>query len=160
MIRGIHHVAIATGNLDRLVGFYRDVIGMEVMRESEWAPGSALIDSIVGLAGSSARTATLRAQNAYLELFQYRTPPGAEQDPNRPVADHGYTHFCLDVVDIDQEYERLVAAGMRFHCAPPPASSLGSGALRSTYGRDPDGNVIELQEILDGRYPLSLPELA
>jgi len=160
MIRGIHHVAISTSDLDRLVAFYRDVIGLTVLRQSEWSPGSELIDAIVGLDGSSARTATLGAANAYLELFQYRTPPGRPQDRDRPVADHGYTHFCLDVVDIDAEYDRLVEAGMRFHCAPPPASSLGSGALRSTYGRDPDGNVIELQEILDDRYPLTLPQLA
>jgi len=159
MIRGIHHVAIATGDIDRLVAFYRDIIGMTVMRESQWAAGSDRIDAIVGLKGSSARTVTLGVGNAYLELFEYATPAGAPQDPNRPVADHGYTHFCLDVVGIDAEYERLVAAGMRFHCAPPQASTIGRGGLRSTYGRDPDGNVVELQEIMDDTHPLRLPGL-
>ena len=41
--------------------------------------------------------------------------------------------------DIDAEYERLSAAGMRFHCAPP---RLGDGRVRATYGRDPDGNTL------------------
>ena len=42
---------------------------------------------------------------------------------------------------------------MRFHCPPP---SFGRSPLRSTYGRDPDGNVIELQEIFDPALPISL----
>ena len=136
--------------------FYRDVIGAELVRESGWPVGSPIVDQIVGLEGSSARTATFRLGNAYLELFQYDTPEAARQDPRRPVHDHGYTHFCLDVVDIDEEYERLSRAGMTFHCPPPAAASVGSGTLRSTYGRDPDGNVIELQELLTPTHPLTL----
>ena len=155
MIRGIHHVAISTGDIDRLIAFYRDVIGMEFVRESGWAAGSAQVDAIVGLSGSSARSAKLRIGNAYLEIFQFLTPEGAPQPPDRPVNDHGYTHFCLDVDDIDAEYARLSAAGMTFHCPPPPATTAGPGAQRSTYGRDPDGNVIELQE-LNPDHPLSL----
>lgn len=155
MIRGIHHVAISTGDIDRLIAFYRDVMGLEFVRESSWAAGSDQVDAIVGLRGSSARSAKLKLGNGYLELFQYLTPEGAPQDPNRPVNDHGYTHFCVDVVDIDAEYERLSAAGMVFHCPPPPAATTGPGAQRSTYGRDPDGNVIELQE-LNPEHPLSI----
>ena len=98
MIRGIHHVAITTPDIDRLIAFYRDAIGMEVMRESGWQAGSERIDTLVGLTGSSARTATLRLGNAYLELFEYATPAGRPADLDRPVNDAGYTHFCLDVV--------------------------------------------------------------
>ena len=159
MIRGVHHVAVATGDLDRLVRFYQEAFGFEPASRSGWEPGNALIDGIVGLPGSAARTATLRAGNVYLELFQYVVPAGTPGDPDRPVSDHGYTHFCVDVQDIDAEYERLTALGMRFHCPPPPASQLGRGAIRATYGRDPDGNVIELQEILDPAFPLPLPEV-
>ena len=36
MIRGIHHVAISTPDLDRLIAFYRDVIGMELVKVSGW----------------------------------------------------------------------------------------------------------------------------
>ena len=156
MIRGIHHVAISTGDIDRLIAFYSDVIGMELIKVSGWEAGSDEVDAIVGLQGSSARAAKLKLGNAYLELFQYLTPEGTPQPPDRPVNDHGYTHFCLDVVDIDAEYERLSAAGMAFHCPPPPAAKSGSGAQRSTYGRDPDGNVIELQELVDPEHPLAI----
>jgi len=151
MIRGVHHVAVATGDLDRLVGFYRDLLGFQPVSRGGWEAGSPVIDSIVGLHGSAARTAVLRAGNLYVEVFEYVSPRGHPGDSDRPVSDHGYTHFCIDVTDIDAEYARLTAAGMRFHASPPAASDMG-GAIRATYGRDPDGNVIELQEILDPNY--------
>ena len=145
MISGVHHVAISTGDCERLLGFYRDLLGFEVVFEQTWPPGTSVADAITGLEGSSARQLMLRAANFYLELFEYRSPQPRPADPRRPVCDHGITHLCLDVSDLDAEYERLVAAGMVFHCAP---QDLGGG-VRATYGRDPDGNVVELQEGLE-----------
>ena len=156
MINGIHHVALSTADLDRLVAFYRDVLGFEVVYEGGWKQGNRMIDGIVGLHDSAARSAMLRANNTHIEVFEYSNPPGAPVDPARPVSDHGYTHFCIDVSDIDAEYERLSAAGMTFHCPPPSSDELGGGSIRATYGRDPDGNVVELQEVLDPAHPMYL----
>jgi hypothetical protein len=86
----------------------------------------------------------------------YRTFPIFEPRPKladqlRPVCDHRITHIRLDVTDVDAEYARLQAAGMVSHCPPQ-----GNGALRATYGRDPDGNVIELLEVKDAAGPMRL----
>ena len=156
MIRGVHHVAVATGDLDRLITFYTELLGFEVGTRGGWKVGNDVADAIVGLPGSSCRAATLKAGNLFIEVFEYQTPQGRPGDPDRPVCDHGYTHFALDVIDVDAEYERLSAAGMRFHCPPPPRSAVSRGSVRATYGRDPDGNVIELQEVVDPDYPLQL----
>ena len=157
MIRGVHHVALATGDIDRLVAFYQDAFGFEVLSRGGWEQGSPVIDGIVGLPGSACRSAMLRAGNTNIEMFEYSAPAGKPAEQDRPVCDHGYTHFCLDVQDIDVEYERLLSLGMRFHCPPPAASELRDGSLRATSGRDPDGNVIEVPEILDDRSPMRLP---
>jgi catechol 2,3-dioxygenase-like lactoylglutathione lyase family enzyme len=151
MIRGIHHTAISTGNLERSVGFYRDLLGFEVIYSSGWKPGAETADRITGLKGSAAEMVMLRAGNACIELFQYSHPVPRPGDPNRPACDHGITHLCLDVTDIDTEYERLKAAGMPFHCPPQ-----GQGGVRATYGRDPDGNIVELLEIGDADNPIAL----
>ncbi len=152
MIRGIHHTALSTPDLDRMLAFYRDLLGLEVVSEFQWPAGTELADRITGLEGSSAKAAMLRAGNAHIELFQYASPTPGALDAKRPVCDHGITHVCLDVVDVDAEYERLVAAGMVFHCPP---QDLGPD-IRTTYGRDPDGNVLELQEVRNPKSPIAL----
>ena len=151
MIHGIHHTAISTPDLERSVAFYRDLIGAEIVSEFEWPKGAEIADRIVGLKDSSARAVMMRLGNAMIEIFQYQTPTPGPGDANRPVCDHGITHLCLDVTDIDSEFERLVAAGMRFHSPPQDL-----GAIRATYGRDPDGNVVELQEVVDPSSPVHL----
>ena len=152
MIRGVHHTAISTPDLDRALAFYRDLLGFRVVFEFAWPAGTDAADRITGLKGSSARAAMLQAGNAHIELFQYESPKPHPGDPRRPVSDHGITHICLDVTDLDVEYERLAAAGMTFHCPP---QRLGTD-VKTTYGRDPDGNVIELQEILSADSPIAL----
>ena len=139
MIHGINHVGISTPDIERLGRFYTELLGFEEVFRLNWEVGDKALDSITGLRDSSARIMMLRAGNACVELFEYATPPPRPGDPDRPVCDHGVTHICLEVTDIEAEYERLCAAGMRFHCAPQAV-----GDLLATYGRDPDGNVVEL----------------
>jgi catechol 2,3-dioxygenase-like lactoylglutathione lyase family enzyme len=150
MIVGVHHVAISTGNLDRLVQFYRDVVGFELAREGGWPKGTTDNDNVVGLKDSSARVVMMHAGNCYLEIFEYSSPVPKPVSPTRPVCDHGYTHFSLGVTDIDKEYERMKAAGMQFHCPPPRREGQ---PVRATYGRDPDGNVVEILEVFSDKYP-------
>jgi catechol 2,3-dioxygenase-like lactoylglutathione lyase family enzyme len=155
MIRGIHHVGLSTPDLDRLTAFYRDVMGFDVVMNTQWRDRE-IIDRMVGLSGSAARQVMLKAGNAYLELFEYESPVPRPPLTDRNPADHGYTHFCIDVVDIDAEYERLSANGMSFHAPPPTTDELGHTRLRAIYARDPDGNIVELQEVLDADVPFAL----
>lgn len=154
MIRGIHHAAISTGNLDRLVAFYCDLLGATVVAPEGELSGD-VFDAIVALPDARSRVVMLRLGNAFIELFEYSSPPPKQGDPNRPVCDHGITHMCFDVADLNGEYERLKAAGVHFHCEPQPM--LG-GRNWTTYARDPDGNVIEFQEVLNpkSRFALKL----
>ena len=142
MILGVHHVSITTPDRDRLVAFYRDLLGFEVVSESAWDGGAETADRIFGLKDTAVRMTMLRQANLYLEIFQFERPAGRAGDPDRPVCDAGVTHMCLAVRDIDAEHARLSAAGMRFHCPPQGSGRVG----KATYGRDPDGNIIELIE--------------
>jgi catechol 2,3-dioxygenase-like lactoylglutathione lyase family enzyme len=151
MIRGIHHTAISTADIERSLRFYRDLLGFEVVYTSAWEAGTASTDRITGLKDSAARVVMLKTGNACVELFQFSSPTPKTAEPMRPVCDHGITHLALYVTDIDAEYERLKAAGMTFHCPPQ-----GRGAIRATYGRDPDGNVVELLEVKDATSPMYL----
>ncbi|HEX3782475.1 MAG TPA: VOC family protein [Pseudonocardiaceae bacterium] len=153
MIRGLHHVAVATRDLDRLLPFYRDLLHWEVVTDWGWPAGTTAADRVTALPDSAARSVMLRKGNAYLELFQYTAPEPGPGDPNRRVCDPGITHLCLDVTEVDAEYDRLLAAGMVFHCPPQDVAP----GVRTTYGRDPDGNVVELQQVAVGER-IALPD--
>jgi len=152
MIRGVHHVSISTNDFDRLVYFYRDLIGLPFATSFDWEAGNDAADRVVGLADSAVRTALLRAGNTFVEIFQYLNPPGKDGDPRPRACDAGLTHICFDVVDIDEEHARLSAAGVEFHTAPV---EIG-GIVKATYGRDPDGNIFELQEVIGANLPMDL----
>lgn len=141
MIRGIHHVAVHVRDMDKMLRFYRDAFGFEVVGEPfEWE-NDAFIDKIVDVPGSAARGAMLKAGNCYMELFQFKAPAPASDQPLNPY-DKGYTHFCVDVTDIEEEFERLKGLGMTFGQPAP----IDVGHVKTIYGRDPEGNLIEIQQ--------------
>jgi len=140
MIVAVDHLAISTGDVDRLAAFYRDMLGFEDVWAHDIVPDHALGNTILGLNRASARVVMLRHGAVGLELFQFSHPAPAPGDPDRPVVNHGITHICLRVANIEGEYERLSAAGVRFTTTP---IELPDGR-KATYSRDPDGNVIEL----------------
>ena len=144
MIRSIHHTAISVGNLEKSQAFYCDALGLEVVMEGHWRTGYRRADQIVGLKDTAARFVMLRKGRTHIELFEYTSPTPQPANLDRRICDHGFTHICFEVEDIDGEYERLKTTGMTFHAAPPKAAS----GIRAIYGRDPDGNVIELLEFV------------
>jgi glyoxylase I family protein len=152
MIRGIHHTSIASRDLERLLQFYCGLLGLEKMVEYSWPRGTLAMDNIVGLKQTSGRVVFLKTTNTFLEMFQYESPtPGARDSVPRPC-DPAITHICFDVVDVMGEYERLSAAGVPFHS--PPQTHAG---VCTVYARDPDGNIVEFQEILNPKSRMQLP---
>jgi catechol 2,3-dioxygenase-like lactoylglutathione lyase family enzyme len=145
MINGVHHVSLSTTDMDRLLAFYRDLLGLEQRLDTHIPAGNLPFETVVGMPGASARAAGLRAGNLLLELFEYDhvSPKPVEQGP---ASDAGIRHICFDVTDIDAEVARLKEAGVRFVSDPQDVSPT----IRSVYARDPDGNIVEFQEIFPG----------
>jgi catechol 2,3-dioxygenase-like lactoylglutathione lyase family enzyme len=145
MIRGIHHIGIHTGDLDRLRSFYEEAFGFEAVGEEinlGEVPEAALV---IGMERTVARCLMMKAHNCFIELFEWADPVGDHREPLK-ANDLGYTHFMVDVEDIEAEYERLSALGMTF-VGPAPVR-FGNNA--SIYGRDPDGHIIEIGQIPAG----------
>jgi hypothetical protein len=120
---------------------------IEQVMEMDWQPGTesgVRCDRVIGLKESSSRVAMLTRDGMIVEMFEYSSPVPRVRPTDWRVCDYGYTLICLEVEDIDCEYERLSKAGMTFH-APPPAEAYSG--MKAIYGRDPEGNFIELLEI-------------
>lgn len=147
MIIGLNHVGMSVANLNRSIGFYRNLLGMDlVVRKpfgDETSSGYEKYRAILGLTDAHGEVALLRRTHLQIELFEFHSPQPKLSDLKRPVCDHGITHFCLQVTDVRGEYARLKAAGVSFHC--PPQEFAGEAVV--TYGRDPDGNVFELLQL-------------
>lgn len=144
MIRAVHHVALSTPDLPRLQAFYCDLLGFQEAYRATWHGDQPMIDDVMALPRTAATAVMLELGPLCIELFQFEAP---DQPPRaeglRPVHRHGITHLCFDVEDVDAEYRRLSAAGIHFHCPPHDF-----GTARATYGRDPDGNVFEIQQLI------------
>lgn len=124
-----------------MIAFYRAAFGFELVGEAFSWSDNPFIDKIVDVPNSAARGAMLRAGTCYLEMFEYSAPLPESNAPLQPY-DKGYTHFCVDATDIDAEYTRLKGLGMTFSQDAP----INVGHVKTIYGRDPEGNLIEIQE--------------
>jgi len=142
MIFGLHHAAISTPNLKRALDFYCGLLGFEKVYEFSWQK-SGKPNVTLETDDTAGRAVVLKSGHGFLELFEFDYPTPKAADPHRPVIDHGITHLCLQVRNLPLEYERLSKAGMRFH-SEPQGQEIGSLYV---YGRDPDGNVVELMEV-------------
>lgn len=144
-IKGIHHLAISVPSLDEARAFYCDVLGFEIAEEFDFGPDDES-ERVTRVKGAAADVMMLRAGNVHVEIFEYKNEGTCPQASDRPVCDHGYTHFALEVEgDIDEVYEELELAGVRWHSRP--VGNLDEEGYRVTYGRDPFGNVIEIQKL-------------
>lgn len=152
MIRNLHHVSIHTKNLDAMIAFYRDAFGFEVAGPMSQWEGQDAIDRGMGLKGSAGRMAMLKTGNCFIEVWEFSAPPGSDIHPKRPN-DRGYTHFCVEVPDLAAEQERLEGLGMTFATSP-----FDDGPTKAIYGRDIDGNIIELLQI-GPEYPFRTGDL-
>jgi len=141
MIRGVHHIAINVRNFERMLEFYQKAFGFETVGEEFQWEKEPILDQLVDVKGSAARGVMLRSGTCYMEMFQYSAPEPRSTRPLDPQ-DKGYTHMCIDVTEIEKEYERLKGLGMTFGSPVP----LDMGHVKTVYGRDPEGNVIEIQE--------------
>ena len=142
MLVGIHHTALSTPDLDRLVRFYRELFGFEVEFDYPWDEANRAFAETHAVDESKGRVVMLARGSHRLEIFEYAKPEPRADHAERRNADLGISHFCFEVKQLEDEVARLAAAGMRFQS--PPVDQTPE--VVNCYGRDPDGNLIELIE--------------
>jgi len=141
MKNSLQHVGISVTNLDKAIEFYTKMFDLEVAAAFPFE--GPLYSQVMGLPNAQGRMGVVRNGSFMLELFEFARPAPASKDSNYSVADRGISHFGVEVANIEATYQRMLAAGVRFHC---PVTTFPSG-VKATYGRDLDGNVFELLEM-------------
>jgi AraC-like DNA-binding protein/catechol 2,3-dioxygenase-like lactoylglutathione lyase family enzyme len=131
------HFSVAVSDLDAAVGFYVDLLGCT------WVATQQQPDTGVRTPGAVLRTAQLRigestlASGHHLELVEYVCP---QWDCVPMGITHPGTRLAFAVADLDAEYARLTAHGVRF-LSPPDAGPAG---VRKACFRGPDDILHEL----------------
>ena len=142
--RGVHHLAISVPSLDKAKVFYLEVLGFSLADEISFGPDQQT-DQVLGLTKAHCKSILVNAGNIFLEIFEFDASEAVRPDSRR-LSEYGYTHFALDVQDIQVAYGYLADAGVVWHHEPVDTG----GGYWMAYGRDPFGNVIEIQQLADG----------
>ncbi len=119
------HTMLRTGNLQRSIDFYTEVLGMTLLRQKEYPEGEFTL-AFLGYGDE--------AQNTVIELTY-----------NWGV-DHydlgsGYGHIAIEVDDVYQATERIKAQGCKIL---RDAGPMNAGSTIIAFVEDPDGYPIEL----------------
>jgi len=142
----LHHTGVTVGDMERSLGFYRDLLGLEVLSDTRLT--EPFVFAIAGLRADAIRIANLGVPGSgqvLVELLEYQ---GVERHPAvaRPC-DPGNGHFCLEVTDIEAMCTRLEAAGVPMQSARPVNIEIPSvRGAKALYVSDPDGYFVEFHQ--------------
>lgn len=160
----VWHLGRVTGDLERIIQFYHDLLGLDLRGEREQDIPFYTVDTInefVGTPqGAEFRAAFLPIQGTsaatepgdqiYLEAFEFRNIDRHLMIP--ALSDTGVSNLKFIVSDLDQLLVNASADGVSIISAGaeplvvPTLAGL-SGSARAIMLRDPDGYPVELIEI-------------
>jgi catechol 2,3-dioxygenase-like lactoylglutathione lyase family enzyme len=109
VLKGFNHTGVIVTDLDRAIGFFRDLLGFEVLSRAPRDP--ALLGRMTGLARPELEIVHLQGPGHRIELIRYHGDAGRGTDPPR-VYDDGSAHVALDVDDIEAAVAAAAAHGL------------------------------------------------
>jgi methylmalonyl-CoA/ethylmalonyl-CoA epimerase len=133
MIGKLNHVAIATPDIDKAIGIYRDMLGARVSAPVA-QPAHGVTTVFVELPGSKIELLAPLGDNSPIANFLSRNPGG------------GVHHLCFEVDDIIAARDRLLAQGARLAGAPEPKTGAHGKPVLFLHPKDFVGTLIELEQ--------------
>lgn len=122
------HTMIRVRDLDRSLEFYTKLLGMKLLRRSDY-PGGRFTNAFVGY-GEEKDTAVLELTHNWDQAEPY-------------TMGSGYGHVAIGVADVYATCDILAKAGVKI---PRPAGPMKHGTTVIAFVEDPDGYKIEFIE--------------
>jgi glyoxylase I family protein len=140
------HICIRVSDLERSLGFYRDVLGLEVLAQMAIG-GDPLERALGGQKGATGRTVFGRIGGQHVEIMQLNDVPVEDGIVSslkaiRPYPIYGVGTFTFRVPDLSIAYEDCLARGIAVESPP-----IDIDGVRLFFINDPDGVRIELLEL-------------
>lgn len=140
------HTNIISENWIRLAGFYETVFGCSrVLPERDMSGG--WIEDGTGVPGARVKGIHLRLpghgeNGPTLEIFEYNY---ASTGMIKKINEAGIVHIAFHVDDVEQALADVISNGGSRLAKTVTKDISDVGLLTFVYARDPDGNIIELQ---------------
>ncbi|HIM80377.1 MAG TPA: VOC family protein [Dehalococcoidia bacterium] len=141
---GMSHIAICVRDMDKSLGFYRDILGMEVTFDGPTDPTEGGRPHNYKHARKTRRRVSLSSgEGVPIPSLTLTSHPGEEPDGNPILLDQvGITHFSITVADVNALAEELISKGVE-PAGPKESFINAEGKFRYIYVRDPDGILIQ-----------------
>jgi len=146
-IIGLNHIGLSVKNLDKVLAFYQQSTGFELIRR-DTITGSKAANTLFGRQDIRYEVAVLKAPNMLFELVEFshnQSQPLKHMPPEGP----GMTHTCFQTPSSDPGYSKFLKAGAELLSRGDGPVDIGGYGVTYAYAYDPEGNMVELEQ-LDG----------
>lgn len=143
MITHFRHAGIVVSDLQKSLEFYCEWLGFKIHKQAE--ESGAFVSAILGMQNADVTTVKMQAPDGNLVELLYFREPRSTRVAKLGLNDVGMTHVALTVAHVDKVYEELSARGVKFTTKPLVSPD---GAAKVTFCQDPDGNYLELVEMI------------
>lgn len=145
-VHAIQRIVITVADATPSIGFYRDVLGFEVISE-ETVAGKDYAATAPEFADAKLRIVHMRLGAERVDLVDWLSPESAPMPADSKSNDLWFQHLAIVVRDMKAAHARLEAAKVRGISEAPqtlPMSNPNAGGIQAYYFRDPDGHPLEL----------------
>ncbi|MEM2307564.1 MAG: methylmalonyl-CoA epimerase [Sulfolobales archaeon] len=126
----IDHIGVAVKNLDEAVKFYKDVLGLELVKIEE-------------VPEERVRIAMFRVGDSYIELLQGTDPESAVSKFIERRGE-GIHHLSIHVDDVDAKTEELKSKGVTLTYDKPREVSHGERRINFIHPKSTFGVLLEI----------------
>jgi catechol 2,3-dioxygenase-like lactoylglutathione lyase family enzyme len=147
MIKSVGHAGLVVRDMDKMVDFYKDAFGFEVVLDT--MVGGKEADDIVGFPVKSERIVLMKLGDAQIELLQYK-PAGRDYPKDYKSNDLFGVHLAFQTDDIEKDCAVLNGKGVTIISNGPqtiPETHPIFAGTKVLYLRDPEGHPLELIQI-------------
>lgn len=144
-IIGFNHIGITVLDLDRMLTFYQEATGYELYDRYVVSKDEA-VNSLYGIDSLTYERAILKGPNMLLELTAFRNQQDSIIAP-MPAVGPGMTHTCYQSSQEQSGFDRFVEAGADVLSRGGEPIDLGGYGVTYAYAHDPEGNMIELEQM-------------
>jgi predicted enzyme related to lactoylglutathione lyase len=140
------HTNLIAKDWKKLAKFYMDVFDCEPTRPERDLSGD-WIDKMTRIPGVRVKGIHLKLpgydNGPTLEIFEYNAASKSAKDSL--INDPGFSHIAFHVTNVEEIIDKLIANGGALYGELIEKGIKGVGFIKAIYAKDPEGNIIEIQ---------------